>query len=96
MLKSGSEGKPLEFKRVSTFLRKIMLQENNAYTIMAEISKMLTTDKDKFETEYSLPYNQKQKPEWFKHMLVDSVLAVMLDQRIALSILFYGWWSPST
>jgi hypothetical protein len=29
-------------------------------------------------------------------MLVDSVLAVIIDQRIALSMLFYGWWSPET
>jgi len=57
---------------------------------------MLTTDKDKFETEYCLPYNQKHKSEWFKHILVDSILGVMVEQRIALSMLFYAWWSPET
>lgn len=79
---------------MSTFLRKLMLTQNNAYTFIAEITKILTTEADKFENTYSLPYNKKQKPEWFKHMLIDSVLSVMIDQRIALSIIFFGWWSP--
>jgi hypothetical protein len=92
----ASEGHPLDFKRISNFLRKIMIQEHNIYCLLSEALSMLAISNDKFENEYSLPYTTKHRPEWFKHQLIDSFFSVLIDQRIALPILFHGCWSQTT
>ena len=42
-----------------------------------------------------MPFSNKHKAEWFKHMLIDNLFAVLIEQRIALPMIFHGWWSRS-
>ena len=45
-----------------------------------------------FETNYPLPYTKKHSPDWYKHLLIDTVLTVFVEQRIALPVFFFGMW----
>lgn len=50
---------------------------------------------DNFERKNALPFSKLHTPEWFKQVLIDSLFGAFIEQRIALSVIFYGWWSPS-
>ena len=70
-----------------------MLLEENILCLMTEALKILTTQDETFESSFGLTFNRSN---WFKHILIDSIFAVMIEQRISLPIIFHGWWSKST
>lgn len=73
-----------------SFIKKITLYRSNIDCLLTEILKMLNNKN--FETSYPLPYTKKHSPDWYKHYLIDNVLTVFVEQRIALSVFFFGWW----
>ena len=72
-----------------------MLLNHNIYCFLTESLKILTSSSDKIESECCLPFNISYKPESIKHMLIDYFFSVLIEQRIALPVIFYGWWSSS-
>lgn len=87
-----NDEKANQLKRISNFTKKMLLSLNNIQMITSEAMKILTMDESQLQLKYQKQSYSKKTAVNFKWIVVDHIFGLMIQNRTALPIIFYGLW----
>jgi hypothetical protein len=95
LISNSGEKKMQDNKLTSSFCKKILLEIKNIELVVSECLKLLQMNDTDFEIEFqdSLCFTKKLSVQIYKHLLIDHVFGLMIEQRIGLPIVFYAQWN---
>lgn len=70
----------------------MLLSLNNIQMITSEAMKILTMDESQLQLKYQKQSYSKKTAVNFKWVVVDHIFGLMIQNRTALPIVFYGLW----